>query len=408
MLTLKWLPLFAIFCSLTVSVSAQEVGGEIVVNHATLRPEKGSPGAVAKGDILSVLKVDGDRFFARRPQGEKGQLEGWIDRSDVLALSPALETFSDELKRQPTAAAYAIRGTIWAALQDYDKALADFDEAIRRDPKQATFYCDRGTAHANKRREDQAISDYTEAIRLDPQFATAYVRRAFAWRAQGNFGKAMTDCDEALRINPSFAAGHTARDAVWISRKQYGLAISESSEAIRLDPNFAMAYAGRAYAWQLKLEHAKAIADYDKAIRLSPKNGKTYTNRGMAHGAAEDFDQALADYDTAIRLSPKEFSPLAARAWLTATCSDARYRDGKKALKDAKKACELADWKDGGSLAALAGAYAENGDFLNAVKWQEKAIDLAPEKPQQQRAALRYYLNLYKSQRPFHAKPQGD
>ncbi|HEV3299924.1 MAG TPA: tetratricopeptide repeat protein [Planctomycetaceae bacterium] len=404
--TLRWLPSFAIFCALVSTASAQEVGDEIVVkhDHATLRPEKGAPDAVAKGDILNVLKVQGDRFFARRPQGKKGQIEGWIDRSEVLQLSQGLEAFGDELKRQPTAGAYAIRGAIWAALREYDKALADFDEAVRRDPNQATFYCDRGTAHSYKRQNDQAISDYTEAIRLDPQFATAYVRRAFAWRAKGNFEKAMTDGDEALRINPSFAAGHTARGAVWISRKQYGLAISESSEAIRLDPNFAMAYAGRAYAWQLTLQHAKAIADYHQAIRLDPKTAKTYLNRGMAYGATEDFEQALADYDTAIRLDPKEFMPLVLRAWLTATCPDPRYRDAKKALKDAKRACEMTDWKDGNCFGALAAAYAENGDFLNAVKCQQKAIDLAPENERRQRAVLQSRLNLYKSQQPYHEK----
>jgi tetratricopeptide (TPR) repeat protein len=406
MTTLKCLPLLAIIGSLAASASAQEVGDDIVAanDKAQMLPRKGAAVPVARGEILSVLKAERNRFFARIAEGRNGRSEGWINRADVLALSPALEAVSEELKTHPTAGAYAIRGTLWRALKEYDKALADYDQAIRRDPKQATFYCDRGTAHSYKRQDDQAISDYTEAIRLDPKFATAYVRRAFAWRVKGNFEKAMGDCDEALRINPSFAAGHTARGAVWISQKQYGLAISESSEAIRLDPNFAMAYAGRAYAWQLKLEHAKAIADYDEAIRLNPKTAKTYMNRGMSYGAMEDFEQALADYDTAIRLDPKEFLPLVQRAWLMATCPDPRYRDAKKSLKDAKRACELTDWKEGNCLGALAAAYAENGDSLNAVKYQQKEIDLAPENERRQRAVLQYRLNLYKSQQPYHEK----
>ncbi len=168
-----------------------------------------------------------------------------------------------------------------------------------------------------------------------------------------------------------------------------------------------MAYAGRGYAWQLKLEPAKAIADYSEAIRLSPKNAKSYVNRGMAYFAMEDFEQALADYDTAIRLDPKEFLALIQRAWLTASCPDPRYRDAKKSMKDAKKACELTEWKDGNGLEALAAAYAENGDFLNAVKWQQQAIDRVPPSNNRQRAMLETRLRLFQSGRPYH-EPRRD
>jgi serine/threonine-protein kinase len=67
----------------------------------------------------------------------------------------------------------------------------------------------------------------------------------------------------------------------------------------------------------------------------------------------------------------------------------------------------LTDWKEGNCLGALAAAYAENGDFLNAVKYQQKEIDLAPENERRQRAVLQYRLNLYKSQRPYHEKRRG-
>jgi tetratricopeptide (TPR) repeat protein len=121
-----------------------------------------------------------------------------------------------------------------------------------------------------------------------------------------------------------------------------------------------------------------------------------------------DYDRCLADFDAAIRIAPKEFMPLGARAWLRATCADARYRDAKKSLKDAKQACELAGWKDRPCLAALAAAYAENGDFLNAVKWQQEAIDLVPEKEKQERAALQYQLSFYKTQQPYHEIPPSE
>jgi serine/threonine-protein kinase len=43
----------------------------------------------------------------------------------------------------------------------------------------------------------------------------------------------------------------------------------------------------------------------------------------------------------------------------------------------------LSDWKDTYCLEVLAGAYSEAGDFKEAVKWEKKAMDLAPEDSKQ-------------------------
>jgi tetratricopeptide (TPR) repeat protein len=405
----RWIVVFGLLAASAgsqASLRAQEVGDDVVVanDKAQMLPRKGAAVPIAKGEILLVQRVEKDRFYARLAQGANGQLTGWIKRTDVLPFASALEALNDELKRKPTAAGYAVRACIWESKHDYAKAIADCDEAIRLDSTLAKAFFTRGMALHYKQQYDRAIADYTEAIRLDPDLASVYVRRALTWRAKGQHVKAMDDCTQALRINPSLAVAHAIRAAIWCARQEYGLAIAESNQAIQLDPDMPMAYAGRGYAWHLKEDYTKAIADYDQSIRLAPKAFATYLTRGAAFESTNDYDRALADYDAAVRFSNKEFTPLVARASLLSTCPDAKYRDGKKALKDAKLACELAEWKDGAGVAALAAAYAETGDFLNAVKWQQKAIDLAPEKQRQLRSVLLYRLDLYKEQHPYHAE----
>ena len=58
---------------------------------------------------------------------------------------------------------------------DHDKAIADFSEAIRLDPKRADAYYGRGTAYGHKGEYDKAIADYSDAIRLAPPKADAYL-----------------------------------------------------------------------------------------------------------------------------------------------------------------------------------------------------------------------------------------
>jgi tetratricopeptide (TPR) repeat protein len=404
----KLLPLFVIAPALAATAFAQEAGDYAVVkaDKAALR-SKGPAATIGKGELLLVLKVDGDGFLVRLMQGRNEPIEGRINRADVLTLPQALAALDDELKRIPSAAAYVTRAAIWELKREYDKAIADCSEAIRLDPKQAKAYSIRGSGHYGKRQYDPALSDYTEAIRLDPKSSSAYARRAYAWRASGNSVKALADCDKAQEIYPASAPARATRAWVWAARGQHGLVISECTEAIRLDPHFAVAYSARGFSWLFRQEYAKAVADFDEAIRLVPSSPQPYIGRGMVREATEDFAQALADYDSAIQRGPNEYLPLGMRAWLTATCADPKYRDAKRSLKDAKKARELCAGKDWHCLVTLAAASAENADFLNAVKWQKEAIEMLPESDRQQIALLHSYLSLYQAQQPYHQTSRG-
>jgi Flp pilus assembly protein TadD len=89
-------------------------------------------------------------------------------------------------------------------------------------------------------------------------------------------------------------------------------------------------------------------------------------------------------------------------AAIYATCPNAKYRDGKKAVENASKAQQLSGGSEYTTLGTLAAAYAESGDFAKAREFQEKAINLAPEKSNQE---MRSRLELYKQRKPYHEQP---
>jgi len=92
---------------------------------------------------------------------------------------------------------------------------------------------------------------------------------------------------------------------------------------------------------------------------------------------AKEYPKALADVGEAIRLNPRFTRAYADQAWLLATCADDRYRDGQNAVAAARKACELSAWKDPGYLSVLAAACAEAGDFKEAIRRQNQALEFS-------------------------------
>ena len=88
----------------------------------------------------------------------------------------ALADFNEAIRLDPKIvyAAYTNRGAIFMLQDKADLALADFDEAIRREPRDALAFSNRGWLKSLAHKNDEAILDLDRAIQLNPGFANAY------------------------------------------------------------------------------------------------------------------------------------------------------------------------------------------------------------------------------------------
>jgi tetratricopeptide (TPR) repeat protein len=210
------------------------------------------------------------------------------------------------------------------------------------------------------------------------------------------------------RAIPASLTGESAQDYinrgnVLRDQGEHDKAIAAFTEAIRIDPKDDSAYFNRGLAWRSKGEYDLAIRDYNQALTINPAFFQVYVNRGVAWSKKGEYDQALRDYNEALRLRPNDPSTYNNLAWLQATCPDAKYRDGKKAIENASRACQTdaGHWYCIGTLAA---AYAESGDFGRAKALQTSAIQMAATDKSvtdKDKAEMNSRLELYQQGKPY-------
>jgi tetratricopeptide (TPR) repeat protein len=245
-----------------------------------------------------------------------------------------------------------------------------------------------------------AIGLFTSRLEKNPNDAFAYAHRGWAYKERGELASAIKDMSEAIRLNPKEAAAYNNRGLAYHDQKEFDQAILDYTEAIRLDPTLAFAHNNRGLAYEGKQEYPKAIENYNEAIRLEPKYAEAFNNRGMAYELQKGYEHATEDYTEAIRLEPNYAEAYNSLAWLLSVCPKDALRNGKKAIEHAKKACELSDWKNNEFLDTLAAAYAEDGRFDEAVKWQKKTL-ADPEFAKTFGDECRKRLKLYEQHKPY-------
>ena len=325
---------------------------------AELKAEEEVVGRLPLGALLTPGRSEGNWLWIDSHQG-------WIRKADVLPTDEAIEHFTAAIQTKPSTEAYHQRGIAYDALGRTDEALADYNEALRVDPKNSAAYNNRGNVWQKKGDSQRAFADYTSAIEHNQQNAAAWNNRSVLQAERGDIEQAMRDVETALRLSPEYPEAYNNRGVTW---RQLG-------------------------------EFEKAIADYDEAIRLSPNYAAAYGNRGYARKQLGNYEEALKDYTVAIHLAPDQPTPHNDLAWLLATCPEEKFRDGMRAVEHAKRAVELTGGKDWNTLDTLAAAHAAKGEFDEAVATVETAIELAPEEA---RAGLEERRQLYASKKPFH------
>ncbi|NET73932.1 MAG: tetratricopeptide repeat protein [Sphaerospermopsis sp. SIO1G2] len=213
----------------------------------------------------------------------------------------------------------AERGFIYSELGEYDAALADFDDAISRDPNMAIVYSYRSYVYADLGEYDAAIADADNAIALgtdlsDSSRSAILHARASALLNNGQYEEAVVSATDSINLegvdSPDAARTYSMRSRANRFLGDYEEALADADKAIELGAADIGAldgfYYNRSAAYYFLGDYENALADQQASIEVGGATPGNYEYMGDIYSAMSDYQNAIASYQVAIDLDPSD------------------------------------------------------------------------------------------------------
>ncbi len=173
-------------------------------------------------------------------------------------------------------------GTTLADEGKFERAIAEFREALRIHPHDFEATCDLGVALDRRGETNAAVAYLREAGRLRPKNARVHLNLGAALLHQGHADEAVALYREALQLQPDFPNLHFNLGVALLYQRKVDEAVKQLTRALELRPWYAEAHAALGAAAVLRGRQDEAVVQYQKALRLDPDDSATRINLGLA------------------------------------------------------------------------------------------------------------------------------
>lgn len=311
----------------------------------------------------------------------------------------ALESIEAILADQEASAvALMVKGEILREQKKYDEALAVFARVHELAPEELSPLQHRGEIYRELQEYDKAIAEFSAILEQKPDALLPRIHRAEAHQRAEQTEQALDDVNWLLEQRADFIPAVRLKAEILAQTNKLQQAIDELKTFSGKGPQTAELSLQLALYHLIAKQPAQAIEAYSQALIVDPDNFMALRGRGDAYLNVGDHPAALADFERALAVNADDPELLNNLAWLLATSPEEDVRDGARAIQLATKASEATNYEQAHVLSTLAAAYAETGDFEEAQKWSQKAVDMndATHGPQ-----LAEELESYKQQKPW-------
>src|SRR6266850_324214 len=269
-------------------------------------------------------------------------------------------------------------GTLtWRQASTYTDIETLWRTTLARNPECWMAHTNLGLVLLQTGKIDDGIAHYRSALQMQPDSWDAEYNLGTALLGKGQVDEAILHCERAVRMQPTDPDALVSLGNALFQKGRIDEAIAHYQKAITVQPDHFLARYSLGHALLEKGELDSAIQVCRSALLLRPSDVDCQTTLAIALEEKGDPAEAIQHYQKALELAPRSIPTLTNLAWLLATSRDATFRNGPKAVELAGQADRLVGGTNTLVLRTLAAAYAENGEFANAIRTAQSAMQLA-------------------------------
>lgn len=269
----------------------------------------------ALGQRKSISLVNAGRYQEALVCLDKAQAlapdyaDAYLLRGLLMLLSGRLELAQTDLARtigldDREAAVFLAHGYVLSRLNQPEEALANYEQALERQPASAEAWYLQGKAQYELGRFEAALESTGQAIELKLHNAQVFRLRGEVLYALGRLEGALYSFDRALEFDLENAEIFHWRGIILHDLKRLDAALSSYDQALLLNPDNAVTYHLRGNVQELLGRPEEALASFDQAIAHQAEVGDLYHRRGNVLFNLGRLEEALLSFSRAIELSP--------------------------------------------------------------------------------------------------------
>ncbi len=167
---------------------------------------------------------------------------------------------------------YVQRGNVYYQLNDFHRAVENYNTALKLDDTQDQAYFGRGMAYGRMGLIDEGIADLDVYITRHPTDSNAYTKRGVRNIWRGNLPDAQRDFTRAIELDPNNAEAHDDLGVVYAKYNRLSIAAEHFLTAIRLDPSYQKAYHNLAICRFIQGQPQSALELVDRGLLLDADN----------------------------------------------------------------------------------------------------------------------------------------
>jgi len=350
-------------------------------------------------------------YFYKTLQLNPEYIEARNNLGDALVRSGLLDEGMEEFKQaveiEPNSAVSHYNfGNALMQSGRLDEAIRQFKKVLEIEPSHARACNNLGVALMRGGRLEEATAEYRQALELDPAYAEAHYNLGCIFDSQDKLDEAIAQYQLAVACNSNYAEAHYNLGRVLGLQGRLDDAIGHYRKAVEIKPDYADAEGNLANALAMQGKLDEAVQGYERTLALVPNSPQAHYRLGQALQAQKNFAAAMREYQTTLDLDSKHIPAHLSLAWMLATCPEASLRNGTRAAELARQAEQLAGSDSPQLLDTLAAAYAEAGQFGNAVETAKRALNLpATQNNQSLAETIQNQLRCYETNSPYHENP---